>query len=457
MTEHTGSGPVADDSRRYRAISTAPPRRGGLLWQRNFRRLWLGETTSCVGNSITSLALPLAAVTSLHASTFVVGILYAAAWIPWLIVGLPAGAWVDRRGCRGVMLVCDATSVVVVASVPAAAWCGVLTVGQLLAVALLAGVASVFFSTAYVVYLPSLVSKDELVEANTKLLGSRSAAQVAGPGAAGLLAQLFGAVFGLLVDAVTFALSAVCLLTIKGRERVADPPERRTDLRAEIVAGLRLVAADPYFRVLTAQAAIANLALTGWQSLEVVFLVRVVGAASATVGLTLAVVSVGGACGALVSRRVAHRLGTGRGMLICALSTAPFGLLIPLAGPGPRLALFAAGGAITAAGIVGSNVIARSFRQLYCPAPLLGRLTATMSTVAFSAIPLGAFLAGTLGTLLGVRNALWIMTSALATSALILLIGPIRHRRELPTEPSTLLAAADPGGPRSRHRRTRTA
>jgi MFS family permease len=124
-------------------------RRGGLLRQRNFRLFWAGESLSEVGNSVAVFAVPLVAIDTLHASTFTVTLLTAMVWLPWVIIGVPAGAWVDRLPLRRVMLVSDAVSVAVYASVPAAAWCGVLTVAQLIAVVLIAGAASVFFNSAY--------------------------------------------------------------------------------------------------------------------------------------------------------------------------------------------------------------------------------------------------------------------------------------------------------------------
>lgn len=150
--------------------------RGGLWRQRDFRVFWTGETTSQVGSAVTVVALPLVAVNTLHAETFVVTLLTASTWLPWVIVGLPAGAWVDRLPRRPVMLACDAVSFVAFASVSAAAWSGVLSIPQLVGVALTAGAASVFFSTAYAVYLPSIVGQGELTEANAKLSGSQSAA-----------------------------------------------------------------------------------------------------------------------------------------------------------------------------------------------------------------------------------------------------------------------------------------
>ncbi|PZG99970.1 MFS transporter, partial [Streptomyces sp. NTH33] len=197
---------------------TAPRPRGGLLRGRDFRLLWAGETMSRFGSNITGVAMPLVAVVSLDASTFWVSALAAAAWLPWLLVGLPAGAWVDRLPRRPLMLVCNLGSLVLLASVPLAAWLDVLTMTQLMVVALLTGLANVFFSIAYRVYLPSVVHREDLAEANAKLQGSESAAQLAGLGGGGMLAGLFGAVSGLLVDAATFLASTLCLLGIRSTE-----------------------------------------------------------------------------------------------------------------------------------------------------------------------------------------------------------------------------------------------
>lgn len=335
------------------------------------------------------------------------------------------------------MLACDAVSAVLLLSVPVASWFGVLTVAQLVGVALLAGASSVLFSTAYVAYLPSLIARDDLGEGNTKLQGSRSATRVAGPGMAGLLAQFLGAVVGLLADAITFVVSAVCLLAIRTREPAAPARERQpTRLRTEISEGLRLSYSDRYLRVFAIYGAAGNLALTGWQTLEVLFLVRIVHTSVATVGILLAVIGIGGVVGALCAGTIARRLGTARAVIVCAVGTTPFGLLTPLAGPGPRLMLFAAGGVIVGAGIAAGNVMARSFLQTYCPTQMIGRLTASARTLAYGAIPIGALLAGELGTLLGIRTAFWIMTSLLVAAGSILLAGPMRRDRQLPTQPA---------------------
>jgi MFS family permease len=396
---------------------------------------WIGQAASSFGSSVTSVALPLVAVAVLHASTFQVALLTAAAWLPWLVVGLPAGAWVDRLPARPVMLLCDLVAALLFLSVPVAAWLGVLSIGQLLAVALGGGTVSVFFNTAYQVYLPTLLARSDLPEGNAKLHGTEAVAQVAGPGAAGLLASTAGPVLALLLDVASFLGSAVCLLTIRARE------PRRVDraangLRREIAEGIRFVVHDRYLRVLTLFGAVSNLGLTGYQAILVVFLVREVGISPGTVGGLIAAMSLGGVLGAVLVTPLRRRLGSARALLVGNLGAAPFGLLIPLAGPGGRLTPVVVAGVVIGAGTVVGNVLKGSFRQAYVPHGLLGRVTVSMQVVNYGTIPLGAVLGGALGTALGLRPAMWWITGGLALTGLILLIGPLRRHRDLPDRPA---------------------
>ncbi|GAA4975789.1 MFS family permease [Nonomuraea thailandensis] len=455
-------------------MTPAPPvTPGGLLRMRDFRLLWAGETTSMLGSSVAGVALPLVAVVTLDAGTFTVGLLTAAAWSPWLVVGLPAGAWVDRMPKRPMMLACDSVSAVAFASVPVAAWLGGLTMAHLLVVASVGGVAKVFFTLAYRAYLPVLVGGERLLEANTKLQGSESAAQIAGPGLAGLLAHAFGAVSGVLADAVSFAIAALCLRSVRTREshpresrlresrlresrtgeaRLREsrtreahpreagsreagsreagsrgPAERR--LLAEIRDGVRFVVPDPYLRTLTLFSAMSNLALMGYQSIQVVFLTRHLGAGAGQVGLVLALAGAGGLAGAALAGRIAARSGTARGFLLCEAFAAPMLLLGPT---GDSLALFTLAGFCAGAGIVASNILTSTFRQQYCPPELLGRITASTSALNYGAIPLGALLGGVLGESIGVRQTLWLMAAVQLGSLAILLLSPIRRRRDFP-------------------------
>jgi Na+/melibiose symporter-like transporter len=414
--------------------------RGGLLRHRNFRLLWLGQTVSGAGTAMAATGVPLLAVTVLRASTFATAALTAAAYLPWLVIGLPAGAWVDRLPVRPLMITCDVVSALLYASLPAAAWAGVLSTGQVAAVATAAGAAGVLFATAYQVLLPSLVTAGELVEGNAKLQGSASVAAIGGRGAAGLAAGAVGGATALLFNAASFLVSAACLLRIRAgpapQHPAARPDDhpgaRATTVRAEVAQGLRFIAGDPYLRPLTIYAAAGNLAYTGSTALLVVFLVRVAGFGPAAVGLLLATAGVGGVLGAVIARRLARWLGTARALLLSALAAGLFSLLIPLSAAGPRAACYVAGAAVASAGIAVGNIIGGSFRQAYCPAPMLGRVTASMRCAVLGAIPLGALLAGGLATVLGPRAALWVILACYALCGALLATPAMLAHRDLP-------------------------
>jgi predicted MFS family arabinose efflux permease len=418
-------------------------RLGGVLWQRDFRLLWIGESVSSIGNAMAVVGVPLLAVSSLHASTFAVAALTAAAYLPWLILGLPAGAWVDRWPCRPLMIICDVVSALLYASLPVAAWLDMLTTGQVVLVALAAGSANVFFATAYRVYLPSLVSAADLIEGNAKLQGSTSVAAVCGRGTAGIAAQAVGDAAALLFNAASFLVSAVCLLLI----RAATPPRepaRRDTVRAEVSAGIRFITRDPYLRPLTIYPAVANFAYSGSAALVVVFLVRVAEFSAAAVGVLMACAGIGGVLGAMTARRLARRLGTARALVLSTLGTGAFGLLIPLTATGPRAACYAVGSAVVAAGIIIFNTIAGSFQQTYCPPSMLGRVSASMRFLVYGSIPLGALLAGALGDALTVRAALWVTLGVYALSGTLLLTPALCRDKDLPrhmADPTVRLGA----------------
>lgn len=401
-----------------------------LLAFRDFRLLWIGETTSSFGSSISNVALPLVALTVLHAGVFAISVLTAAAWLPWLIVGLPAGAWVDRLPRRRVMMTADLVSLAVFASVPVAAAVGWLTITQLIVVALLAGTATVFFATAYRAFLPALLGGDDLLEGNAKLQGSEQVTHVAGPGAAGLIAQATSAVGGVIVDAASFAVSAVCLSRIRLDE--PRPAASRRHLRREIAEGLAVVAGDPLLRMNAVYGCLSDLVLTGYQAVLVFYLVGVVGLSPGLAGIVLALTSLGGVLGALVARRVAARVGTARAVLFCKVGLAPFGLLIPLADRGPGLAQFLLGNIVVIDGIVAGNVIWSGWVQAYYPADLLGRISTSVQVLNYGAIPAGAVIAGLVAGQLGVRPTLWIMLTGLVLSSCVLLLGPLPKLRDLP-------------------------
>lgn len=409
------------------------PRTGwGVLAQRDFRLLWVGESVSGLGNSVTAVALPLIAVEVLDADSTAVGLLAAAVWLPWLLVGLPVGAWVDRIRKRPLMMACDLVAGAALLSIPSAVWLDALTLQHMVVVALICGAAAVCFDTAYHSYIRIVLDGRNLLEGNAKLQGGESAVRVAGPGVAGLLAQAFGAVTGLLADAVTFLISVVCLKRIEVVEPDRAPDEERAPLRRQIIEGLRFVGRDPYLRPMVTWGAAINMALMGYQAVQVVFLVRTVGLNPALVGMLLTSGSVGGIVGALMASRFSRRFGSARGLLLLQAVTAPFALLMPMTTAGPGLLLFAMGGFLVGIGISVANIVVGSFRQTYCPPHMLGRVVATAMMINHSTIPVGSLLGGVLGDTVGYRPAMWIMTGLVAPCWLILVMSPMRRERDLP-------------------------
>ncbi|WP_217558944.1 MFS transporter [Streptomyces sp. GbtcB6] len=423
-----------------------PGSRWGVLGQRNFRLLWTGETASGLGNGLTTVALPLVAVLVLQASSFAVGLLAAAVWLPWLVVGLPAGAWVDRLRKRPVMITCNCVSAVAYTSVPVAAWLDLLTLAQLFVVALVCGVASVFFNTAIHAYVPVVLSGRDLVDGNAKLQVSEAGTRVLGRGVAGFVAQLCGAVTGLLIDAATFVVSTVCLLGLRVREATPVAPAQRPNLAKEIGVGLRFVAHDPYMRSMASYGATVNLALMGYQAVQVVFLVRTVGVSTGAIGVLVMAASLGGTLGALLAAPLSRRWGTARAFLVMQVLSCPFALLLPLATPGAGLLLFGGGAFMLGVGIAVGNVIVGSFRQGYCPPEILGRVASTVMAINQGTISIGSVLGGLLSAEIGIRPTMWVMASLLAPCWLILYLGPMRRVRDLPQayapEPS-MAASAD--------------
>jgi MFS family permease len=385
-----------------------------------------------LGNSVTAVALPLIAVEVLDADSTAVGLLAAAVWLPWLLVGLPVGAWVDRIRKRPLMMACDLVAGAALLSVPSAVWLDALTLQHMVVVALICGAAAVCFDTAYHSYIRIVLDGRDLLEGNAKLQGSESAVRVAGPGVAGLLAQAFGAVTGLLADAVTFLISVVCLKRIEVVEPDRAPDEERAPLQRQIIEGLRFVGRDPYLRPMVTWGAAINMALMGYQAVQVVFLVRTVGLNPALVGMLLTSGSVGGIVGALMASRFSRRFGSARGLLLLQAVTAPFALLMPMTTAGPGLLLFAVGGFLVGIGISVANIVVGSFRQTYCPPHMLGRVVATAMMINHSTIPVGSLLGGVLGDTVGYRPAMWIMTGLVAPCWLILVMSPMRRERDLP-------------------------
>jgi MFS family permease len=385
----------------------------------------------------------------LRASIFQIGLLSAATTVPFLLLALPAGLAVDRVAKRRLMIGCDAARMLIIGSVPVAAWLGDLTLAQLYAVAVASGVLTVFFDVAYQSYTPALIDRDQLPDGNGKLAATQSFAQVAGPG-------LGGALFGLLragaltADAASYAVSAISLLLIRAREagNRAEPAagQPRPPLRTEIFAGLSFVVRHPILRKIAACTATSNLFSSMAFALEIIFLVRVLHVRPEYTGLLLAIGSLGGVAAGIASGPLTRWIGSARIIWVSILSFGAVGLLMPLAEPGWRIALFAAGFAGFAFCGVLYNIAQLSFRQAICPPGLLGRMNAAIRWIVWGTLPLGGLIGGALGTLIGVRATIWIGVSGSWAAGFLVLFSPLRQLRDVPG-PGDEYGPGSPPGP----------
>nr|BFE61259.1 MFS transporter [Dactylosporangium thailandense] len=407
---------------------------GGLLRTRNFALLWIGQSTSAVGSAISTVALPLVAVSTLHAGPAMVALLTAATWLPWLLIGLPVGVWVDRWPRRRTLLVADIVSAAVLVVIPLAAWSGALSMTLLVVAALLAGAAGVFANVAFNAFLPRLVGADDLMEGNARLQTSASIALVVGPGLGGLLAQAAGAVSGVLIDAVTFLVSAACLLGLRSGPEPRPSAVDRPGMLRQVAEGIGFIVRGRLLQAMLVVAAATNFAMLGITALRVVFLVRAEGTAPGTAGLVIGVGSLGAILGAALASPASRRFGSARTYLAANLAAAPFVLLLPLGGHGWRLTLFAAGSFLALAGATMSNVMTMTFRGNFVPAHLLGRVTAASRIFVFGTVPFGAATAGLLASALGIRPAMWVLAVLYVIAPLPLLATEARTLRDFPAQ-----------------------
>ncbi|MBF8188386.1 MFS transporter [Nonomuraea sp. K274] len=404
--------------------------RFGLLREHDFRRLFLADTASQAGTQVLMLALPLVAVTALRASAFEVGLLGACQTLAFAVIGLPAGAVVDRLSKRAVLVVSDWARALALASVPVAWWLGLLSIYQLYAVALVLGVFTVFFDVAYQSYLPYLVERERLVEGNSALEVVRTVAMLGGPSVGGYLIQFLTAPFALVTTVAGFAWSALCLRTIRRRE--TRPRQRRAHLGKEIAEGVRFVLGERLLRRIAGCTATANLFGAMAQPMILLLLARELGLGAGTIGLLMAAGGLGGITGALVNARLARWLGQGPTMWLGIAVPVPLMFALPWMEADWRLGLFALSEFGIGAGTVVYNVTQVSFRQSITPAPLLGRMNATIRFFVWGTLPLGGLLGGVLGEVIGIRNTLLVAACGGGLAVLWLLTSPLRTMRELP-------------------------
>ncbi|MEV7782991.1 MFS transporter [Kitasatospora sp. NPDC088351] len=410
----------------------------------DFRTLFTATALAQLGTNIGYVAVPLIAVSALDASAGQVGAIATLSTLAFLLIGLPAGAWVDRMCHRRVLIAADLVKAALYASVPLAWWADALTLWQLYAVALLSGCATVFFDIASQSVLPQLVGRAHLVQANSAVVGLMAVGNIAGRGAGGALVQLLTAPFAIGATALSHLGSALRLIAL--RRTPAPPAAARagTGLGAQIAEGLRHVLGNSELRALAVSAAITNLGFQIVNTLLPVLFVRELHLPAGALGLFWAVGGVGILLGSRCAHPIAARLGYGRALGLVGLCVAPAGLLVPLIGGGAWLCVAGAGWLLLLFKTGMDNVLGVSLRQRMTPDALLGRMNATFRFLLTGAMAVGAALAGLLGELAGLHPALWAGGVLLAVAFLPVYLSPIRTRRRLPDPPAAVVSPASP-------------
>ena len=396
------------------------PDRGRLWHNRDFLKLWAGQTMSQAGSRVTDLALPLTAILVLDATPGQLGVLIAAEYVPSLFVTLLAGVWADRHRRRPMLVAANLGRACILALVPILALIGELSIAVLCAVALSTGILTALFDVTYVSYIPTLVDREDLVEANSKMQSSQSVAQVAGRGAGGVLTQLLTGPGALLVDAVSYVVAAMSLLSIRHVEQPPRVAAQRSVAR-EAADGLRFTLGSRVLRPVMLQSAVYNLCNAVVLVVLPIYALRHLDVSPATLGLVIASGSLGAVAGAMMAARVGRRLRAGPAMAL-GMGVAWTGFLaLALAGGGHALVLveLVAAHCLLGAGLALFNVHSLSIRQSIVPFDMIGRVTASYRLVSWAMIPAGALLGGVSAGALGSRPTLLWTAAALGVGAVL--------------------------------------
>jgi MFS family permease len=421
----------------------APPsitaaKSGGVLTNRDFAKLFAGETISQIGSQITQFTIPLVAIITLNASAFQVGVLNALKFVPVLVIAIFAGVWLDQHRRRPIMIGCALGNMLLIGLIPISSELGFLSIGLLYVVIALAGSLTVIFDVGALSYVPFLVDREHLTESNSKLQASISFAGIAGPGFAGVIVGLLTAPIALSVDAVSYLFSAGGLLAIRKSEPAPDPSADRPSIRQSLAEGFRAVYGIKLLRILLGQSATLNVGFGMVSTIFTLYAVRVLHFSPDKLGLAIGSLAAGALCGSLLAGRVERRIGLPATLTLAIIGVclSPLLLLIPRDAGAASVALCMAGWFGHGFGIGMWNVNTITMRQVLTPMKVLGRMNATYRMVLFGALPVGALLAGVLGGTVGYWHAILISTIALTTPMLWLAFSPVFRLKELPTGPN---------------------
>ncbi|HKF18956.1 MAG TPA: MFS transporter [Candidatus Dormibacteraeota bacterium] len=414
------------------------------LWRHpEFLKFWAGQSVSLFGTQFSLLAIPLAAALTLHASSAQMGFLAAAQFAPALVLGPFIGVWLDRARRRPVMVATQLASMAALATVPIAAVGHLLTLAQLYTVAFLAGAASAAYSVAQSSFLPTLVGREHLVEANAKFQTSRTIAQLAGPGIAGWVIQLITAPLAIAFDAATFLVAALTAAWIRTHEEVPAAAEARRHVLSEARHGLSFLWEEPLVRSVSLILILANFGSFFGSAVFVLLFVGHLGVTPAQLGLVWAIGSLSSLFGAQLAKPVARRLGLGPVLVTACILYSAGGLGAVAAAFAARpavLPLLVANGLVTGLALMTFNVSQQAIRQAVIPNRLLGRTQAGLLVLVYGGQVLASLAGGALGQVAGLRTALVVGAALVWLSVLPAVFSPLRRLPEVPGSPETVPA-----------------
>ena len=411
--------------------------RGGLWRHGDFLRLWTGETISQFGSQISQLAIPLTAILVLDATAFEVAALTTVEFLPFIIFTLPAGVWVDRMRRRPILIAGDVVRALLLGSIPIAYVLDALTLGQLFVVGFLFGICTVFFDVAYQSYLPSLVERNQIIEGNSKLEITRSAAQIGGPGLGGVLIQVFTAPYAVLLDAVSFAASALAIFRIRAVEETPPTVERsdgkKPSMWTELKEGLRFVLSNPNLRAQAGCTSTSNFFSSVSFSIILVYAVRELDLSPGLIGFVFSLGALGGLAAALTATRISSRFGIGPTTIVMAAFFGPTMILYAVAPSGnAAVPLLVTAQLIFGFTVVVYNIVQVSYRQAICPPRLQGRMNSVMRFIVWGTIPLGTLTGGALASWIGLRATIVVGAIGGGSAVLWIVFSPQRHLRDMP-------------------------
>jgi len=411
-------------------------RPSGALWShRDFMKLWTGQSISEVGSQVSQFAIPWLAAVDLHAGPLAFSLLGVLGFLPFVLFALPAGVWVDRLRRRQILIVGDSARAVLLALIPILWAAGVLQIWHLLILEFLIGIFTVFFDVAYQSYLPALIEREDLIDGNSKLQLTVSIAQIGGPSLSGILIGAITAPYAILVDAVSFVISSVFMVTMKHRENLPrlDAAEARPRMWPQVKEGLAWIVHNRNLRAIAGCTGTSNLFSGMMIAILILYMVRVLDLSSFPAAAVLSVGSIGSVVGALFASRLGQKLGVGNAIVFMAVIFSLAGLAYPLAPTSFPLPVLMGGTMLFGFSAVAYNILQVSYRQAITPERLQGRMNAAMRWIVWGTIPLGTLAGGAIAQATSLHTALWVGALLGTPTFLWVLLSPLRSVKEMPS------------------------